>query len=39
MVKKVLNIEGFPVLDLPEGERAVELNIELLRRQFLTDGR
>ncbi|GAA3749398.1 hypothetical protein HDA32_001139 [Spinactinospora alkalitolerans] len=36
MVKKVLNIEGFPVLDLPEGERAVELNVELLRRQFLS---
>ncbi|MDT0304251.1 BREX-2 system phosphatase PglZ [Streptomonospora wellingtoniae] len=38
MVKKVLNIEGFPVLELPESERAVELNVELLKRQFLPGG-
>lgn len=35
MVTKVLNIEMYPVLTLPDGERSAELNLELLRRQFL----
>ncbi|MEY9213491.1 BREX-2 system phosphatase PglZ [Thermobifida halotolerans] len=34
MVAKMLNVETFPVLVLTDAERAVELNIPLLREQF-----
>ncbi|WP_047867700.1 BREX-2 system phosphatase PglZ [Nocardiopsis sp. RV163] len=38
MVSKVLNVEAYPVLTLPDGERNAELNTALLRQQFLSGG-
>ncbi|NYH55733.1 hypothetical protein HNR06_005322 [Nocardiopsis arvandica] len=38
MVSKVLNVEAYPVLTLPDGERNAELNTALLQQQFLSGG-
>lgn len=38
MVGKVLNVEAYPVLTLTDGDRGVELDIPLLRQQFLNEG-
>ncbi|MFD3683897.1 BREX-2 system phosphatase PglZ [Nocardiopsis sp. NPDC058631] len=38
MVGKVLNVEAYPVLTLPDGERGAELNVALLQQQFLNGG-
>ncbi|MBB4931689.1 hypothetical protein F4561_002509 [Lipingzhangella halophila] len=39
MVAKVLNVEMFPVLTLTDAERTAELNIGLLKEQFLAGER
>ncbi|GDY33797.1 BREX-2 system phosphatase PglZ [Gandjariella thermophila] len=33
-LRRLLNVEGYPVLSLQDGGRTVELNVELLRLQF-----
>jgi hypothetical protein len=36
-VTRQLNVDGYPVLQTTDGGRTVELNVPLLRQQFLGD--
>ncbi len=36
-VTRLLNVDGYPVLQTTDGGRTVELNVPLLRQQFLGD--
>jgi hypothetical protein len=36
-VTRLLNVDGYPVLQTADGGRTVELNVPLLRQQFLED--